>query len=163
MWHGSARQACVVEFAYRPECMKHAAKCLARLIDVLLGAGAASLKKLEWGASLCILGIEFEFAEHGFRCRPSKTKAQKWLRCVRGYLASGKMTAGEASKTASRLSWAGAHMFRKLGRAMLRPVLTRRPAVMRSWMGSCDVPCCGGPMPWHWTPRLLRQRPRHSS
>ena len=111
--------------------MKHAAKCLARLIDVLLGAGAASLKKLEWGASLCILGIEFEFAEHGFRCRPSKAKAQKWLRCVRGYLATGKMTAGEASKTAGRLSWAGAHMFRKLGRAMLRPIFdqtTRRDA-----------------------------------
>ena len=131
MWRGSARQACVVVFAYRPECMKHAAKCLARLIDVLLGAGAASLKKLEWGASLCILGIEFEFAEHGFRCRPSKAKAQKWLRCVRGYLATGKMTAGEASKIAGRLSWAGAHMFRRLGRAMLRPIFdqtTRRDA-----------------------------------
>ena len=74
MWHGSARQAYVVEFAYRPECMKHAAKCLARLIDVLLGDGAASLKKVECGARLCILGIEFEFAEHGFRCRPQKPR-----------------------------------------------------------------------------------------
>ena len=33
------------DFADRPECMKHAAKCLARLIDVVLGEGAASKKK----------------------------------------------------------------------------------------------------------------------
>ena len=53
--------------ADRPECTRHAAKCLARLIDVVLGEGAASKKKLKWGASLCIFGIEFKFAEHGFR------------------------------------------------------------------------------------------------
>jgi len=100
---------------------------------VVLGEGAASKKKLEWGTSLCILGIEFEFADHGFRCRPAKAKAQKWLQCIRGFLAAGKLTAGDASKTAGRLSCAGSHMFRKLGRAMLRPMFdqtTRRDAVM---------------------------------
>ena len=62
---------------------------------------------------------------------PVEGKGAEMVAMNPGYLAAGKLTAGDASKTAGILSWAGAHMFRRLGRAMLRPIFdqtTRRDA-----------------------------------
>ena len=58
----------------------------------------------------------------GFRARPSADKRAKWLERVRAALAAGELTAGAASKLAGALSWGASHQFRRLGRAMLRPL-----------------------------------------
>ena len=65
--------------------MKYAAKCMARMIDAILGSGAAAPKKLLWGMDLCVLGIDFALSEKGFQCRPAKGKASAWLQCIERY------------------------------------------------------------------------------
>ena len=67
----------------RPGCMKHAAKCMARMIDAILGCGAAAPNKLIWGRSLCVLGIEFCLSEQGFQCRPAQGKVKAWRQCIK--------------------------------------------------------------------------------
>ena len=62
----------------RPETLEHALKCLARLINLILGPGAAAPKKLQCGASLVVLGVEITLSSKGFQFRPAAAKAQKW-------------------------------------------------------------------------------------
>ena len=82
--------------------MKHAAKCMARLVDAILGAGAAAPQKLMWGRELCILGIDVRPATSGFHCRPASDKARSWRRSIELALSSSRLTAGEASKLAGK-------------------------------------------------------------
>ena len=58
----------------RPDSMKHAMLCFARLVRVLLGVSAIADKKLACGLSLGILGVDIALSAHGFTCRPSKDK-----------------------------------------------------------------------------------------
>ena len=58
----------------RPDSMKHAMLCFARLVRVLLGVSAIADKKLACGLSLGILGVDIVLSAHGFTCRPSKDK-----------------------------------------------------------------------------------------
>ena len=61
-------------------------------------------------------------SQHGYKCRPKECKVRKWVAAMRGSLAKGQLPPGEASKLAGRLSWASSKLFKKLGRAMLRPI-----------------------------------------
>ena len=123
--------------------MKHALDCLARLIRVLLGQSAVAEKKLACGARLDVL----EMSKSGYKCKPTKAKVKKWVGsvvqwsrsiCVHIWLcllqvkvleqalADGRLSPGDASKLAGRLSWGSSMMFRKLGRAMLRPIFDQK-------------------------------------
>ena len=53
--------------------MKHAARCMARLRDAIVGFVAAARKKLIWGIELCVRGIDFALSERGFQS-PAKEK-----------------------------------------------------------------------------------------
>ena len=106
--------------------MKHAAKCMARMVDAILGCGAAAPKKLVWGLELSVLGIDFTLSEHGFHCRPAKEKARSWMQSIDQALNAGRLTAGEASKLSGKLSWGCSNMFNRLGRAMLRPLFDQK-------------------------------------
>ena len=43
---------------FRPETTEHAMMCMARLVRVLLGESAISARKLDYGPSLTILGVD---------------------------------------------------------------------------------------------------------
>ena len=53
-------------------------------------------------------------------------QAKKCLEHINEALSSGTFTQSDASKLAGRLSWATQFLFRKLGRAMLRPLFSRK-------------------------------------
>ena len=117
----------------RQATMKHAMNCLARLIRVLLGPKSVAESKLDYGATLVILGVEVAVHEHGFTCRPAPGKVQKWILESSHALKANKLTAGHASKLAGKLSWGCSHMFIRVGRAVLRSLfdqITRRDSKM---------------------------------
>lgn len=112
----------------RPGTMKHATECMARLFRALLGVASVAIKKMEWGAKLIILGIVVEPCAVGVKCVPSPDKVRKWVHDMKTALASGVLTPADATRFVGRLQWAASAMFRKFGRAMIRPIIdqTRR-------------------------------------
>ena len=118
----------------RPECLEHAMQCFARLVRVVLGADAIENKKLDYGMSLVVLGAEISFKPDCFSCRPAPYTVAKCLKVIRESLTSGLMLAGDAQKLAGRLNWSTQYLFKRLGRAMLRPIYQQkftRKGVMR--------------------------------
>ena len=110
----------------RRETMEHALQCLARLIRVLLGPTAVANDKLACGKKLDVLGVDIKMSSRGYKCRPKKKKAKKWVKIIQQSVAKRRLAPGEASKMAGRLSWGSSHLFRKLGRAMLRPLFDQK-------------------------------------
>ena len=58
----------------RKETIDHALSCIARVLDVLLGAGAAAPNKLHTGMSLVILGVRLSMSAGGFQFCPEERK-----------------------------------------------------------------------------------------
>ena len=102
--------------------------CICRLVRACLGPSAISEKKLEAGNGLVILGVhvftdQSPRENYGINLWPSQDKVQKWVGKIGLALATLKMTSGEASKLSGGLQWACQMAFRRLGRAMLRPII----------------------------------------
>jgi hypothetical protein len=133
--------------AERKESMEHALDCLARLLRLILGPGAAAPDKLEFGEELVILGVRFacliscaracfshggfwqvriSLSERGFWCRPEQCKVEQWLAEIAEALSTLHLSPGRASKLAGKLAWGTTHLFHRLGRAMLRPLFDQR-------------------------------------
>ena len=106
----------------RKECAEHAMKCVRRLVEALLGHGAVADKKAEWGISLQILGVDVAPEVSGYKCKLSKKKAEKCAQMIEAALSTKVLQPGCAMKLAGRLSWATQFLFKRLGRAMLRPI-----------------------------------------
>ena len=106
--------------------LEHSMQCFARLVRLLLGHSAIANKKLECGKVLTILGVEIVMDGTGYRCRPAAEKAMKCVSVMRDALTTGSLKAGCAQKLAGRLSWAGQFLFRRVGRAMLRPIFHQK-------------------------------------
>lgn len=111
--------------ADRPECVEHALDCMKRLVRALLGHDAVAESKAEHGGTLEVLGIEITPSSDGFTCRLSKKKAEKCTGVIDEALKESTLHPGVAQKLAGRLSWATQLLFRRLGRAMLRPLFKR--------------------------------------
>ena len=99
--------------------------CLARLVRAIFGKGAVTQHKLDLGPSLVALGVLIASKEHSFRCELAPEKASKCGETNEKALMSCDMFPGTAGKLSGRLSWASKFMFRRLGRAMLRPLFQR--------------------------------------
>ena len=95
---------------------------LLRMVKALLGESAIATGKLETGTSLTILGAVTSVSESGLKCVADKKKCEKWIARIKGALVSGRLTSGEASKMSGALQWATQQLFRKLGRALIRPI-----------------------------------------
>ena len=93
-----------------------------RMVKALLGDSAIAIEKLETGPSLTILGVEASVSRKGLKCIPDKKKRKRWIARIKAALRSGKLTSGEASKLSGALQWATQRLFRRLGRAMVRPI-----------------------------------------
>ena len=111
-----------------PATKEHTMASLARLVRLLLGPGAVSDKKLECGDELEILGLHVSFSLSGINLFPAPKKVRKWLFLIKQALDCGTLCAGQASKLAGVLSWAGQHCFERLGRAMLQPLFAQQNA-----------------------------------
>ena len=117
---------CATAFAcVRPKCAEHAMMCLARLVRAIFGDSAVAKHKLGFGASIVALGVLITPKEDSFRCELAPEKAAKCIEAMTTALRDEKLFPGTARKLAGRLSWASQFMFRRLGRAMLRPFFQR--------------------------------------
>ena len=56
--------------------------CFGRLVAVLLGQSAVAIQKQAFGKALEILGVDITLGKAGFRCRPAKSKKEKWIRIL---------------------------------------------------------------------------------
>ena len=72
-----------------------------------------------------ILGIQTEVAQMGVTLHPSDDKVVKWSRWIEDILKRGRLPGGEAGKLAGALQWAAQHSFKRLGRAMIRPIVAQ--------------------------------------
>jgi len=80
------------------------------------------------GNPLTVLGVEVTLTDNGARFRPSEDKIRKWTAKIESILECGKLCGGEASKLAGALQWAAQHTFKRLGRAMIRPIIKQETA-----------------------------------
>lgn len=147
--HNGTRVRCVLPVnvgVRRPETMAHATECVGRLIELLLGQGAAAQEKLAYGVTLDVLGVRllpvssccvcgerpfalqvnFRLSRKGFQRRPSAKKVIKWRKAIQEAIAKKHLPPGKASKLAGRLAWGGSNLFHRLGRAMLRPIFDQK-------------------------------------
>ena len=112
---GSARAACILSFRF----------AFCRLVRCLMGETAISDAKLGHGNPLVILGVETTFLCNGARFKPSDDKATKWSELLAKALDENRLCSGEASKMSGRLQWASSCTFKRVGRAMLRPLYSQ--------------------------------------
>jgi hypothetical protein len=94
-------------------------QCFAELVRLVLGASAIADRKLSAGLPLDILGVTVDICAAGMRCRPSAEKVAKWCNVITQALRSSRLTAGEASKLAGGLAWAGQNMFARCACTLL--------------------------------------------
>ena len=128
----------------RPESLEHGMSCFARLIRALLGHSAVANRKLECGLGLVVLGVEVALSMTGYALRPAKAKALACIELMERALEGGVLSPGCAQKLAGRLSWAGQHLFHRVGRAMLRPIFRQRFARRAGTLPPLTcVWCCG--------------------
>ena len=57
------------------------------------------------------------------RCWPSPEKLSKWLARIHNALETNTLCGGEASKLSGQLQWCSQKVFRRAGRAMVRPII----------------------------------------
>ena len=103
--------------------IENAKEVFAKLVRACLGFEAISARKLEAGNDIVILGVVIHFTRTGVTFWPSKDKVLKWIARITLYQKRGSMTSGEARKLSGALQWACQECFKKLGRAMLRPII----------------------------------------
>ena len=108
---------------------------MCRLVRVCMGPTAIAERKLDFGKQLIVLGVGIDIKPSGFSCWPSDDKVTKWTRRIDLALTSGKLSPGEASKLSGALMWATQAIFKRLGRAMLRPII-RQIHNVKSSIGS---------------------------
>ena len=53
-------------------------------------------------------------------------QAKRWIETIAQVLEAGHLSPGAASKLAGKLAWGSAHLFNRLGRAMLRPLFDQK-------------------------------------
>ena len=96
-----------------------------RLVRACLGSTAVAKHKLEAGNPLIVLGVQVLVLEDGLTFWPAPGKVEKWSTRISEALRTGKMSPGEASKLSGALQWGTQFVFKKLGRAMTRPIFRK--------------------------------------
>ena len=78
--------------------------------------------QVEYGDDRIILGIRVRVKTNHIKFNVCPKKSEKWSAQIKEALKADHMDAGQASKTAGRFNFATQRLFRKFGRAMIRPV-----------------------------------------
>ena len=58
--------------------------------------------------------------------KQSDDKSQQWVEDITKFLQNDRLTPAEASKLAGRIAFLNTHVFGRLGRALLRPIIWRQ-------------------------------------
>jgi len=108
---------------------QHALDCIVRVIHAIMGRGAIAPSKSLVGSPLTVLGVQITIGTVSISVTLDLDKAQKWTSQINYYLDEAAcMPAAEAATLAGRLSFAAQHIFRRAGRALLRPLFAQQHA-----------------------------------
>jgi hypothetical protein len=99
--------------ADRSSCAAHAKQIFARLTRCMLGQTAIAKHKLQHANPLPVLGINVGVGKAGAIFQPEAEKIGKWIKQIQAALGSKRLSGGEASSLAGRLSWGAQHIFRR--------------------------------------------------
>ena len=91
----------------------------------MLGSSAIADSKCDYGAALVILGLLVETVDSGIRITPSPCKVEKWLAMLAHAETHKMLPPWMAEKLAGGLSFGMRFQFKRLGRAMLRPLFSQ--------------------------------------
>ena len=78
------------------------------------------------GQRVVLLGLEVQMHADASHWRLSSDKAQQWIGEITTFLESNRLTSAEASKLCGKISFLNSHVFGRLGRALLRPIVWRQ-------------------------------------
>ncbi len=112
----------------RRECIAIAKNAFAELVRLCLGGSAIAERNLLDGNPLEVLGVDTELGPAGLVYWPAADKVSKWLQCITLARETRLLPAGCSSKLTGKLSWGTQSCFKKLGRAMLRPLISHTAA-----------------------------------
>jgi hypothetical protein len=101
-------------------------ECLCRVFRCLLGNSAINDKKVALGNPLTVLGFDVFLGPAWASFALNEAKRLSWTKGLADFLESGFMTADDAAQYAGRLSFASTFLFRRLGRAMLKPFFAQQ-------------------------------------
>ena len=130
--------------------LESALDALARLVRVLLGSDAVAASKLECGPGLSVLGVDITMCREGFQLRPSPGKVASWIDVLETASETRLLHRGPATKLAGKLSWGCSQLFKRIGRAMLRPIFDQKSK--RDGRISAELACA-----LSWWKRILEE------
>ena len=110
----------------------HALHCFHRMVIALLGDGAIMPEKMCCSNPLNLLGLTIAIYNGEVTVCPNEAKREKWLRQVIEALNTGRLRRRGAEKLAGRLGFTAQNAFRRLGRAMLRPLYQQQYFPLRN-------------------------------
>ena len=116
----------------RKDCIIHGMDCFVRIVRCILGTSAMSEEKIGAGITMEFLGICVNPTIEGISFWPSRAKVLRWLADIEHALVHDRLSAGDASKLVGRLAFANQVIFKRLGRAMLRPLYAQQNAPMHN-------------------------------
>ena len=108
----------------RQESVTIAKNVFAKLVRLCLGGSAIAERKLQDGNPLEVLGVDTELGPDGLVYWPAGDKVSKWLQCIKLARKTRLLPTGSSSKLTGKLSWGTQSCFKRLGRAMLRPLIS---------------------------------------
>jgi hypothetical protein len=78
------------------------------------------------GELVTLLGLEVSLQAEASYWKLSRDKAEQWVEQITRYLSMDRLTPTEASKLSGRVAFLNTHVFGRLGRALLRPIIWRQ-------------------------------------
>ena len=97
----------------------------ARVATLLLG-WELDPQKAAAGRQTVVLGLQITVREKCTFWRLAPTKRFNWIQDLRYVLKLGRLSPGLAAKFAGRFAFLNAHVFNRIGRALLRPIIWRQ-------------------------------------
>ena len=113
------------------ETAEHALDCMKKVVDAVLGENALSAEKCEAKNPLTVLGIELNVKGKTILCTLPEAKRLEWARMASEAAEEGCLSSGDAATLGGRLAFAAQHIFRRFGRAMLRPIYRQQHQPLR--------------------------------
>ena len=84
-------------------------------------------EKSETGTTVTLLGLSITMESTHSEWRLDARKAEEWSQDIDRILQADTLYPSEAAKLAGRLAFLNSHIFNKLGRSLLRPIIWRQP------------------------------------
>ena len=78
------------------------------------------------GAAMTLLGLDVRIRGRSSHWAISERKRVEWAESIKHILSSDCLDSGDASELCGRLAFLNAHVFNRLGRALLRPLIWRQ-------------------------------------